>query len=92
MRGDPALLYARAARRRCYDICQEIVDEIRGDPRTPVETSAMKAGYRAVYDGDGAAIVNPVPYWHYQEFGTEDMPANPHVRPAIEVVRRRHLR
>lgn len=91
MRADPAVIYARAARKRCLEICQEIVDEIRREPETPVETSRMKRGYRAVADGAGAAIVNPVDYWRYQEFGTEDMPANPHVRPAIEKVRRRHV-
>jgi HK97 gp10 family phage protein len=90
MFADPAEVYYASARKRCLDIAQEIVDEIQHGPETPVETGKMKAGYRAIYDDDGALIINPVDYWPYQEFGTEDTPAQPHVRPAIEKVRARH--
>lgn len=91
MLADPAVLYARPAQRRCMDICEEIVEVIRGEPETPVRTGELLSGYRAVRDGAGAAVINPVDYWHFVEFGTEYMKAEPHVRPAIETVRARHL-
>lgn len=89
---DPAVLYAHPARARCHALCDEIVEEIRREPETPVRTHALKSGYHTVGDGVGAQIVTPVEYWHYVEFGTEYMHAEPHVRPAIEVVRKRHRR
>jgi HK97 gp10 family phage protein len=90
--GDPAVLYARPARARCREICDEIVHEIQTSPATPVQTGELKAGYHTVDDGPGAAIVTPVDYWHYVEFGTSERAAEPHVRPAIEIVRKRHRR
>lgn len=89
---DPAVLYARTAQQRCHSICDEIVAEIRLGPETPVRTHALKSGYHTVADGPGAQIVTPVEYWHYVEFGTEYMRAEPHVRPSIEIVRKRHRR
>lgn len=90
MIGDPAVLYANAARDRCRGICEEIVHEIQISPETPVRTGELKAGYHAVDDGPGAAVVTAADYWHYVEFGTSERAAEPHVRPAIEIVRRRH--
>lgn len=89
---EPDVVYADSARRRCYQICEDIVTEIRREPETPVETGALRAGYHALTDPPGAVVVSTAEYWHYQEFGTHEMPANPHVRPAIEVVRARNLR
>jgi len=92
MRGNPERLYGAAARRLCLEVAQEIVAVIEASPMTPERTGRMERGYRAVPTPDGAAVVNPDAfYWRFQEFGTQDMPANPHVRPAIEQVRARRL-
>lgn len=93
MLADPAVIFATAAQKRCMEIAEEIVAIVRESPVTPTgATHQLRNGYRAVPEGAGAAIVTPVPYWHYVEFGTSKMAAEPHVRPAIEIVRRRHTR
>lgn len=92
MLADPAVLYAKSAQRRCRQICEEIVEVIRESPLTPRRTRALVKGYRAVNTPPGAEIVTPVDYWKYVEFGTSKMDAEPHVRPAIELVRKKHLR
>lgn len=90
---DPEREFGAAAQRRCVDIAQAIVDEIRASPRTPELTGALERGYRAVSaGGGGAAVVTDVEYWMHQEYGTSRMPANPHVRPAVDAVRTRSLR
>jgi len=88
MRQDPETLYFASAAERCREICQEIVDEIQMSPLTPVgATGRLKTGYRVRLAGDGAEIYTDTPYWRYVEYGTSKMRAQPHVRPAIEVVR-----
>lgn len=85
----PAVEYADEALRECLDIAEEIADEAAR--LAPVETGELRAGYQAVPDGEGgASVVNPVPYLQYVEFGTSEMHAEPHLRPAIEIVRARH--
>lgn len=86
---DPAVVYAHSAQNRCHTIAQAIVDEIRRSPLTPVETHRMEFGYHVVPSPPGAEIRSAVDYWIYQEFGTHEMAANPHVRPAIETIRQR---
>ena len=89
---DPAVLYAVPAKRVCREICEEIVAEIRSGPETPVRTGELRGSYHVVDTPTGAGIDSSADYWHYVEFGTHEMDAEPHVRPAIEVVRKRHLR
>lgn len=92
MKTDPAIVFAAPARERCFEVAQDIVETIREYVGTPELTHLMEYSYRAVRTPDGAAIVNPTDYWRFQEFGTSKMPANPHVRPSIEIVRMRRLR
>ncbi len=97
---DPATLFRFRAQRECLRVAREIVDEIQLSPETPVVTGELKRGYKAVSDVDGAVIKNPTPYWEYIEFGHNVVinnkvvgheEAQPHVRPAIEIVARRNL-
>lgn len=80
------------AEKRCLEAAQQVADEIRSNPMTPVGPDATHL--RASYHGDaikgGAMLRCDVPYWHFVEFGTRYMPAEPHVRPSIELVRRRN--
>ena len=92
MRANPERLLGPAARQRCYEVAEDIVETIRTYGGTPELTHLMDNSYRAVRTEDGAAIVNPTDYWRFQEFGTSEMTANPHVRPSIEIVRMRRLR
>lgn len=98
MRANPAVLYAQPAQKRCREICDEIVGVIRASPVTPRRTGELVAGYQVVVEPPGAEIVNVAtndsgePYWQFVEFGTSEMQAEPHVRPAIEIVRKRHHR
>lgn len=89
MRADPAVLYAKPAQRRCKQICDEIVDILRADPE-PRVTGELLSSYRTVDRPPGAEIVTDVRYWHFVEFGTSKMEAKPHIRPAVEIVRRRY--
>lgn len=91
MLADPAVLYADAAQRRCREICEEITDLLHKLPE-PRITGELLAGYRVVDVPPGAEIVTAVPYWRYVEFGTSEMTKRQHIRPAIEIVRRRHTR
>ena len=84
---------------RCRELAAELVAEIkRQAPRRqpqyvePGEPGGLlEAGYDEVDIPEGAAIVNPVRYWQFVEFGTaEHGDAQPHVRTAIEAVRARH--
>lgn len=93
MRADPAVIYGAAAQKRCLQLAEEVVELIHASPLTPTGfTGKLRAGYRAVATETGAEIVTDVYYWHMVEVGTVKMHAQPHVRPAIEVVRRRHAR
>lgn len=94
-----ASAYARiaaAADRRCHHIGQEICDEIRDSPATPFDPEADGVHLRTAYHvadgapGDGVTIKTRASYWKYVEFGGGHGRAQPHVRPAIEVVRARH--
>jgi HK97 gp10 family phage protein len=82
-------LRERAADRAAH-IAQEIVDEIAGDPETPTETGHLRRSYYVDRDGDTAVIKTTADYWRYVEFGTGHGEAQPHVRPAVEMVRARH--
>jgi len=91
--GDPNVVFAIAAHKACRERAEEIVAEIRRYPGTPVLTGKLKSDYRVIdLHGGGVEIVNDDPYWRYQEFGTINMPKNPHVRPSIEIVRARRSR
>lgn len=82
-----------AAQRRAHAIAQEIVDEIANNPDTPEgETGRLRQSYRVDTDTNGDAVIrSSAPYWKYVEFGTEEHGGpQPHVRPAIELVRARH--
>lgn len=96
----PELLFGRSAHQQCRDFCEEVVDEIRTSPLTPVRTGRMKAGYNTESYHEGARIVNPVDYWIDIELGHDivdeagktvgHQEPRPHVRPAFEIVRSRH--
>lgn len=94
----PARLYD-AGERRSRALAEEVLAEIkRLAPRRqpqyvePGEPGgALEAGYDTVDTPRGTAIVNPLRYWQFVEFGTaEHGEAQPHVRTAIEAVRARH--
>lgn len=81
----------RAAR----EMARDIVEEIR--PLTPLRDPAraggrqqppgtLRAGYRVNDTEGGANIVTDVDYWYLVEFGTRFAAAQPHVRPAVEIV------
>ena len=84
------------ADRRCHEIAKEIVDEIRDSPNTPYDPEPdgmhLRTSYYVVDNphGQGATVKTKAPYWHYVEFGTGHGRAQPHVRPAIEVIRAKH--
>lgn len=88
---DPAKVYRKQAQKACMDVAREIVAEIQRQPQTPERTGNLEHSYRAVEAGDGAEVVTDADYWRWVEFGTEDTPRRPHVRPAIERVRARRL-
>lgn len=77
------------ALRHSRKVAQAIVDEIASNPNTPVELGFLRQSYGVEYDPRRRAhvVVSNVPYWKYVEFGTGHGPEQPHVRPAIEVVR-----
>ncbi len=76
-----------AARAKSLEVAEEIVAEIK--LLAPVDTGRLKMGYHAEARSRGAVIVNDVYYWKYVEYGTSRNEAQPHVRPAIELVKLR---
>lgn len=94
---DPALLFHGVAQRKCEEVAQAIVDEIQTSPITPRDTGRLAKGYRVEKTEDGAKVVTNVDYWDEVEFGHNVVDqagkvvgheeAQPHVRPAIEVIR-----
>src|SRR5690349_6954717 len=92
-------LFREAAQRRCLEIAEDIVTEVRASPLTPRgKTGALADGYTAAPDGPGARISNPAaPYWAHVEYGHDVVDkegrvvgragSRPHVRPAIEFLR-----
>lgn len=97
-----ARLNARG-RERARQLAELIVQEIQAQPR-PYDTNRradretyehLKNSYKVKVDpvtGD-ASITTDVRYWHFVEFGTrEHGHAQPHIRPAIELVRREFRR
>lgn len=88
-----------AAHRRCNHLAQEIVDEIAHNPHTPFDVEDHDPGTKHLRNSyyvdeaqelGGAVVKTTAAYWRFVEFGTGHGPAQPHVRPAIEVVRARH--
>ncbi len=83
-----------AAQRRAHEIAREIVREIAESPFTPVDTGRLKHGYYVDTDSNGDALIKSrTYYWKYVEFGTrkrKHRDEQPHLRPAIEIVRARH--
>lgn len=97
----PAKVYEESARRRCVEIAEELLQEIQhqapvSKPGTDKHEGhlpgTLRRGYDVIVVDDGANIVQPVRYWQFVEFGTSVMRKQPHVRPAVEVVRKRHVR
>lgn len=101
--NDLEAMFGAAARRECYEVAKDVVREIRMSPATPVDTGDLVSGYEAKRTPDGAEVVQTkAPYWADVEFGHRIVvregdklvqkgyqEAQPHVRPAIEVVRAR---
>jgi len=96
-RYDIEKIFQDAYRDECFEIAQEIVEEIRQSAvtgvkyinRVPVDTGRLRDGYEAHLTGNGAEVTSDVEYRDYVEFGTRYMEAQPHVGPAIEAVRAR---
>lgn len=83
----------RSAAKRCLEVTEDIVDEIRSNPMTPYRGDGpptLRESYYATPTGPGAAVRCAVDYWRFVEFGTRYMSAEPHVRPALELVRARN--
>jgi hypothetical protein len=90
----------RAGQDRARLICELIVQEIQNSPRTPYDATRredrqlsehLRNSYHVAQAGDGSGdweVRTDVRYWSFVEFGTaEHGHAQPHVRPAIEIVR-----
>lgn len=86
---DPLRRYRRLAAERCLEVAQAIVHEIQVQRVTPVLTGELRDSYKAVRDGGGAKVTTSADYWLHVEFGTTEMAAEPHIRPAVERLRRR---
>jgi HK97 gp10 family phage protein len=84
---DPAVVFFGVAQTFCLDKAQQIVDHIKYDGLTPIDTGRLIDSYKAQRAGRGAAVVTDVDYWRFVEFGTRYMSAQPHVRPAYEAAR-----
>jgi hypothetical protein len=72
-------------------IADDIVEEIRGNPRTPDETLHHQAGtphlrdsFHVVAKGDGYDIVSVVDYWRFVEYGHRTRLTR-HPRPGTHV-------
>lgn len=83
----PEVVFERAARAKCKEVAERIVDHIQNDGLTPVDTGALIASYEAREYETGAEVVTDKHYWKYVEYGTSRQNAQPHVGPAIEAVR-----
>lgn len=93
--------FAEPARKECRRIGQAIVDEIRENPHTPYDPfdpgTHLRDSYHVVETARGADVRSTKSYWAYVEYGHRDVawghnehrwiPGQPHVRPAVEVVR-----
>lgn len=89
--------FGEVAREEAHEIAKEIVEEIRASEMTgvkyvnkvPVDTGRLRDSYEATRTEYGAEVTSDVEYRDYVEYGTRYMQAQPHVRPAIEAVKRR---
>lgn len=90
MRAAYAARLNTLAARRAQHIAQEIVDVIAGDPDTPTESGRLRRSYYVDRVGETSVIKTSAPYWRYVEFGTGHGEPQPHIRPAVELVRARH--
>jgi HK97 gp10 family phage protein len=84
----------RNALKRCEQIADEVIEQIRQSPKTPHLTGELANSYywRHSADGKGVVIDSHTDYWRYVEFGTHRHgDAQPHVRPAIEAILLKHL-
>lgn len=90
----PTRAMREQALRRCRAIAQELADVINRSPLTPHADDgppSLRGAYYADDGGEGGAMLRcRVDYWHFVEFGTRYMAAQPHVRPAVEYVRARN--
>jgi HK97 gp10 family phage protein len=79
----------RAARRSVKAETEETVDDMRR--AAPEDTGALKRGMQAEFtsDGLGGRANSTAAHNHAVEFGTDNMPARPHVGPAAAIARRR---
>lgn len=79
--------FHRAAQAKCLEVAERIVEHIKTDGLVPVRTGRLRDSYHAEAEGSGAVVKTDADYWKYQEYGTRNTPAQPHVRPAYEAVR-----
>lgn len=81
----------RVALAHSKKVAEAIVNEIRNNPETPVEQGYLRNSYRVEFDQarNRYVVVAGVRYWKYVEFGTGRGPEQPHVRPAIDLIRAR---
>lgn len=93
-RGRPTDVIEEIALEHSRKVAQAIVDEIANNPETPTDEGYLRNSYSVEYDPKrhSYVVVSSVPYWKYVEFGTGHGPEQPHVRPAIEVVRARGVK
>jgi Bacteriophage HK97-gp10, putative tail-component len=88
--GVTADLY-RITRRLTLQVANDLVDEIRR--LAPVETGKLRESYQvregAAYIGE-AIVYTDVEYAVHQEYGTLFQSGTPHVRPALEIIKRKY--
>lgn len=73
---------------RAQHLQEQALEEIAQDARrmAPVETGRLRASIKV----EGDKVTVGTDHWIYPEYGTENMHAQPYMRPAL--YRKRHLR
>lgn len=71
---------------------QNLVDDIAADAqdKAPVETGELKASISGEVDGTSGRVSATADHAAYVELGTENMPAQPYLRPALYKKREVH--
>jgi hypothetical protein len=92
MKYDYEAMFAQSAQKECKRVADMIADEIKSSPTTPTVTGKLRNSYKSRNNNTGAEVVSTVDYWKYVEYGhhAEDgswVDAQPHVRPAIQIVK-----
>lgn len=80
---------ARTIAGRVAQLANEFAPVDEDPPASHVGDGRLKGSYH-VQAGryPNWLVVSSQPYWHFVEYGTERSPARPHLRRAIEAVRR----